>query len=259
MKYGICGEFGMAASAKQAGYDYLEVNVCAVLRPREGETEFAVSLAQLKGCGLPCTAANGFLPGDLKVTGPEVDGAALELYVTTAMARAERAGIRTIVFGSGDARRVPEGFDHARATAQLVDFLGMAGPLAKKRGVTVVIEPLCRKECNIFNTVGECARAARSVKHPAVKVLVDAYHWAVDAGSAQDLVESGDILAHVHIATATRRVAPGVEPCDFGPFFAALARARYDGSISIEGGIPQPASDLPRALAIMKALAKRKA
>jgi sugar phosphate isomerase/epimerase len=259
MVYGICGDFGTAAAARQAGYDYLEVNVCTVLRPREGEAEFALSLGQLKGCGLPCAAANCFLPGDLKVTGPQVDSTALERYVATAMARAQTAGIRTIVFGSGGARRVPDGFGHAKATAQLVDFLRMAGPLAGKHGVTVAIEPLCRKECNILNTVGECAAAARKVRHPAVKVLVDAYHWAVDGDTAQAIVDNGDILGHVHIATATTRVAPGAEPCDFGPFFAALARACYDGSISIEGGIPKPASDLPKALAIMKALAKRKA
>ena len=67
--------------------------------------------------------------------------------------------------------------------------------------------------------------------------------------------EHADILAHVHIATVPNRLAPGAEPCDFSPFFAALAEAHYTGRISIEGKIADPISELPVALATMHKLA----
>ena len=45
-----------------------------------------------------------------------------------------------IVFGSGGARRIPDGFDRTRAWAQLVDFGRRIGPLAEERGVTIAMQ-----------------------------------------------------------------------------------------------------------------------
>ena len=64
-------------------------------------------LADVAGCALPTPVACIFLPGSFKLTGPEVDDAALETYVHTAFARAEQAGVEIIVFGSGGARPRP--------------------------------------------------------------------------------------------------------------------------------------------------------
>jgi sugar phosphate isomerase/epimerase len=60
----------------------------------------------------------------------------------------------------------------------------------------------------------------------------------------------------VHIATVKNRLAPGVEPCDLAPFFVALAKGGYDGRISIEAKISNPATDLPTARSLMTRLAE---
>ena len=100
--------------AAEFGYDYFEWTVGGLLKPLEGEDAFAAALAAVRAAPLPCPAVNCFLPAELKVTGPAVDPAALDRYVTTACRRAETAGVRVIVFGSGAARRVPDGFDPRR-------------------------------------------------------------------------------------------------------------------------------------------------
>jgi sugar phosphate isomerase/epimerase len=53
--------------------------------------------------------------------------------------------------------------------------------------------------------------------------------------SAEDIVAAGPLLCHAHTATYRTRLAPGLELCDFRPFFQALKEGGYDGRISIEG------------------------
>ena len=252
MQYGVCGGLELVDVAQASGYEYLESSVPALLKPLEPEAAFEAALAPLVAARLPCPALNCFVPGTLKLVGPQVDAAALEAYVRTVFRRAERAGVKIIVFGSGDARQVPEAWDRSAAWRQLVAFGRMFAPLAARHGVTVVAEPLNRRETNILNTVSESAAFVREVNHPALRLLVDAYHWLLEGDSADDIAANGSLMAHVHIATAPSRLPPGAEPCDFGPFFRALAAAGYDGRISYEGQLTDPAAMLPSALALMQ-------
>lgn len=252
MKFGVCGSPALAQVAARVGYDYFEMTVGALLKPREDETAFQAALAEMRAAQLPCPVLNVFIPADLKITGPDVNMAALEQYVTIACQRARQADVKAIVFGSGGARRVPEGFDHAAARKQIIQFCQMLGPIAARNDITIVIEPLNLTECNILNTVAECAGIVRAVDHPAVQLLVDAYHLLKDNDSLEDVVAYGELLAHAHIATIPNRLPPGLEPCDLRPFFQALQRGGYDGRISIEGKINEDEAELRSALALMK-------
>lgn len=254
MKFGVCGDTGLGAIAAQASYDYGEWSVAAVLKPREPEDAFRASCAALRSAELPYPVLNGFVPGDLKITGPEVDRSALEEFVATSMARAEAAGVEIIVFGSGKARLIPDGFDRAIAHQQLVAFCRMVAPLANDHGVTVVVEPLNQSECNVLTTVAECADLVNEVAQPSIRLLVDGYHLLRDGDSYESIVTHGALLAHVHIATIPNRLAPAAEDCDFADFFDALAKANYTGRVSIEGKIHNPETELPAALAMMKKL-----
>jgi sugar phosphate isomerase/epimerase len=244
----------LAPAAAEAGFDFLEWTVGALLRPREDEDAFAAALASVKQAPLPCPIVNCFIPGNLKITGPAADLAALRAYATTAFRRAERAGVSVIVFGSGGARQVPPETPMARATDQVVEFCRMLGPLADAHGVTVAVEPLNRTECNILTTVAEAAAVVRAVGHPRVRLLVDAYHWGKDGDSLAGIGQNGDLLVHAHIATIAKRLCPGDEACDFGPFFAAMKQARYTGTLSVESICPNLVAHLPLAVQTLRAL-----
>jgi len=252
MLFGVCGDTSIAAVAARESYDFAEWSVPALLKPREGEDAFCAALDDLRAAELNYPVANCFVPGDLKITGPEVDNSALQAYVATTMKRAERAGVGVIVFGSGGARRIPDEFDPQVAKEQIVAFCRMVAPIAHDHGVTVVVEPLNTTECNVLTTVDECATLVKEVGHSALRLLVDAYHLMRDGDSYDDIVKHGDLLAHVHIATVPNRRAPGSEACDFSRFFCALANASYAGRISIEGKITDPVAELPVALTVMR-------
>jgi sugar phosphate isomerase/epimerase len=252
MQYGVCADPQAAPALVAAGFDFIELHVQNHLKTLEDDRAFRPALDAICSAPLPAIAANCFLPASLKVTGPNVDPLALESYAANAFARAEAAGIRTIVFGSGGARQIPDGFDRAAAWKQLVRFGKLIGPLAKDHSVTVVVEPLNRRECNVLNAIDESARYVRAVDDPNVRLLADAYHWALDGDSFGALVTNADLLHHIHIATVPSRLPPGGEACDaFSPFFHALILGGYDGPISIEARWDDLQAQAPDALAAL--------
>ncbi|MDF1516183.1 MAG: TIM barrel protein, partial [Anaerolineae bacterium] len=167
MLLGVCADPIQSRSLKEAGFDFVELHVQKHLATLEDETEFNKQLTSIASSLLPCPVANCFVPGGLKITGDEVDVPALQRYVSTALSRAQKAGMDTIVFGSGGARRIPDHFDRQRAWQQLVEFGRMVGPIAQKNDITVVVEPLNEKECNVLTSVGEAGRYVKAVDHPA--------------------------------------------------------------------------------------------
>lgn len=254
MEFGVCGNTEMAAAAAAAGFDFFESNVGSVLCPREDDTAFRKALAPVREAPIPCRVLNCFIPGDLKITGLTVDPVALRDYVETACRRAREAGVATIVFGSGGARAVPDGFDRGRAWEQILDFTGMAADAAHGLDLTIVVEPLCRNDCNVLTSVAESARLVRAIDRPEVRLLVDSYHFLRDGDSLDDLAACGELLAHVHVATVANRLPPGAEAADLSGFFQTLRTVGYDGRVSIEAAVDDPAVQLPAALETLRRL-----
>jgi len=253
MQFGVCGKDDLADVAAGIGYAYVEPTVAGLLRPDEEPAAFRAGLEEYRAAGLPTYAVNCFVPARLNITGPAVDSGALRSYVKTVFERAQTAGVQIVVFGSGGARAVPDGFDHGSALRQVREFCEMCAPLALAHEVTVAVEPL--SDCNILRTVQETADLVRWIDDPCVRLLVDSFHWGRVGDSAEAIMANGDLLAHAHVATVENRRAPGVEPYDFGPFFNALRKGGYDGGMSFEGRCEEPAAELPPALALLKELA----
>ena len=110
VKFGICGGVDKAAAIKAAGWEYLEGSVQGLLQGLNEDGAWD-GLAKVQSTGMSVPAANMLVPGDLKVVGPNVDFARLTTYMTRVLHRAAKCGTKTLVFGSGVARNVPDGFD----------------------------------------------------------------------------------------------------------------------------------------------------
>ncbi len=251
MRFGCCTTTENGLLVAQAGYDFIELNVCRDLQPETSDEEWTPIRASLEALPLPIAAFNVLLPRDLKVTGPHVDPDRIRRYLHTAFERASALGGEVIVFGSGGARTVPEGFPREVAWEQLVQFVRWAGDAAQAVGMQLAIEPLHRGESNVINSVIEAVELAKAADHPAVRVLADLYHLIVEDEPIQDLTLAGGMLAHVHVADTGRRF-PGSGSYPYPAFFGALKAIGYDQRISVECHWDDFAAECPRALAFLR-------
>ncbi|MCJ7545139.1 MAG: sugar phosphate isomerase/epimerase [Phycisphaerae bacterium] len=253
MKIGLCAGLEKLSGLPLEGLDYLEPTVGDLLCPQKDEQAFTQRLQVARTLHLPTPAVNVFIPGELRTTGPAVESGAVDRFVDTAFRRAARAGVRIVVFGSAGSRKVPEGFDPAAAFEQLVGHLKRWGPMAGACGVTVAVEALQKRECNIINSLTEGAELVRRAGHPAVRMLADTYHMASDGEGPESIRQFADLLVHAHCADPAGRVPLGLGPADHRPYFRALKDIGYDGGVSIEAHRWSDfAAQLPAAVAALR-------
>ncbi len=251
VQIGVCVDADRFEAAQAAGFDYVEVNASKVAALTDDEFEqLAGRVAQLK---IPVAAANVFLPGAIKLTGPEVDPARQMAYITAALGRLKRLGVKVQVLGSGGARRVPDGFSRDDAFNQLVDFCRRLAPVARENGITIAVEPLRKQETNIINTAREGLVLVKAVDRPEIRLLVDYYHLAEEGESADIIAEAGPLLAHTHIANPKGRVFPlNADESPYTGFFSNLCKIGYQGRLSVEASTKDFASEAPQALAMLR-------
>lgn len=231
IELGICADPGQANDVAD-NYDYIELSFSTVLSPLVEDSAFAEQLARLKDLPLPARACNNFVAANVKLVGPDVDQDLVTRYVETGFARAEALGIERVVFGSGGARRVPEGFSRQAAWEQLVAFCRLCSARAYP-GLVIAIEPLNRTECNIITSFGEGLRLAREVAEPNVGILADIYHLEMESEPVSVISEGADILSHVHLADSGR-LYPGSGSYPLRELFTLLHRHGYTGRASVE-------------------------
>ena len=257
MRFGVCAGPEDAGILRAAGYDYIELGVNSHLSPLRPEQDVMPQLlAALDASGLQSEAFNVMLPGELKVVGPDtaIDLPKQSAYLAAAFSRAARAGGKIVVFGSGGARRVPDGFPRERAEDQIVGFLKRAGEEAGKYAITIAVEPLNISECNILNSVSETMETVGRVGHPHVRALSDLYHVAHDGQPYLETAAAGAALAHVHVAGQRDRKAPQRgDEAYLAEYFRAVRQAGYGARVSIEAGWDDLATDAGAALAVMRA------
>lgn len=251
MRFGVCAPVSEAGRLAKIGFDYFEASVSALAAMTDAE--FASFCAENAAAPIHAEAANCLFPGEIRLTGENVDFGEIRRYLDRAMARLGAADVKIAVFGSGGSRRVPEGFPAERAWAQLTEVGKMLGEAAGRHGVTVALEPLRRAETNVINTQMEGLRLVRAVNHPNFRLLCDYYHLIEEGGTPEDVEACGKALVHTHIANPDGRCAMSqTDKADYRAFFNALRCAGFDARMSFEGSVSDFEAELPGALAVMK-------
>jgi len=193
------------------------------------------------------------LPGSLKVVGDSVDMAAMTSYLSRAFERAKRVGAKTIVFGSGGSRRIPDGFSRETAFEQVLSFVQAASDIAASHGLVIVIEPLNKKECNFINDIGEALTIAQQSGRASVKVLSDLYHVSEENQPFEDTGAVGSYLHHVHVACTHARMAPSHnDVAMLTHYFSEVIRAGGCKRISVEANFPSGEIDYAVSLDVLK-------
>jgi len=131
------------------------------------------------------------------------------------------------------------------------ETLAAAADHAKQAGVMLVLEYLNRFECYFLTCAADCARFAREVNHPNLKMMYDTFHANIEEKCiATAIKDCADQLVHVHISENDRST-PGEGHVDWDTSFATLKDVGYDGWLMVEAfGLALP--DLAAATKIWR-------
>lgn len=256
IKLGVCTSPDNIALVEKAGFDFIEIGFSWLAGL--SEEEYQKALSQVRAAGIGAEAANGMVPGEIKLVGPDADEAKIRQYLDKAFARGSEMGIRVVVFGSGGARSVPQGFPHAEAWRQIARYLKIVSEYCVLYNMELAIEPLRRAECNILNYVTEGTILSALLNLPGIGVLGDTHHMNCGGEPNSALSQAGVYLKHVHISHSMGDEGgrdfpyPG-DGADYKALFEELKNAGYEGRVSIEAGCRCLAEDAPKAYELLKA------
>ena len=233
--------------AAETGFDYVEMPLAA-LADLNGE-DFSYVKRKLADAGIKCESLNVFFPAKVRLTGNERNEATILEYIDRACARAGEIGAEVIVFGSGGAKNVPEGFSHDTAFEQIVWAMKMVSGPAARHGLTIAIEALNSREANIILSLADADRLMRAAGCPNIKILLDYYHYMIESDSddvLRGLLREGKIV-HAHYAEFADRTYPALDKItpEAEAIFKILRDEGYGARCSIEARLLNP--DAPRA------------
>ena len=254
MKIGICTAIENIEKAEAYGFDYIEVGVGAIANLTD--KEFAIAKELVSKRSIKPEAANGMLPGTFHICGEEANHEEVRVYLEHVFPRLAALGVTRVVFGSGGARRIPDGYCREKAWKELVACSKIVAEVAAKNGITIALEPLNVRETNIINSVTEGGKLVDAVAHKNFLLLVDYYHLGIDNEGYDGVRTYGKVLRHAHIAHPKVRTVPKAgDEGGYEEFFAELKSVGYDERVSIEGHIADFDVELPEASKYLKGFA----
>lgn len=255
-RFGVRGPLPKAGLRERAellrrlGYDGMELGPEWLGRSAES------ILGELAGTGIAVSAIVGSL-GLLDVDAAK-RSAAVELdRRRLEMAKALGAGfvIEVPVFGEN---RFPD-LSPLMTAREVEERLLVAGlrQLAgdvKRAGVTMLLEPLTKKETHFMTRQREGVATIEAVGAAGFMLLSDFYHMQMEeADVGECLARDGKYTGYVHLADGERRTEPGSLPFDYRPGFRALKKWGYGSWLTVESGATSGIEEsLGRALEYLK-------
>lgn len=146
-----------------------------------------------------------------------------------------------LVHGSPKQRKVPDDSTREQAWARARECLVAAGEAATACRVTYCLEPLSRRETDLFNTVAEAVRMVSEIALPAFKTMLDCSAAGQTETQPVHQVLAGwlpsGLLGHVQVNDPNRR-GPGQGEMDFAPILRVLQQmedaGHFHGIVAVE-------------------------
>jgi sugar phosphate isomerase/epimerase len=165
---------------------------------------------------------------------PSVRKATADYLIELANACADLGG-ELMVFGSPKQRSLAPEMSREEGLVHAEEIFRAALPALADRGVRLCLEPLTSNETNFLNTCAQAQELIDRIGHPNLCLHQDVKAMKLaESKPIPDLIaEYAGRVGHFH-ANDTNLLGPGMGETDFVPIFAALARAKYAGWVSVE-------------------------
>ena len=231
MKFGICLPVENYNRIFNTGADYMEINASAVYNMSEEYFKKLCDELQDKKVTYSC---NCLVVSDLRLTGNDVDYDKINAYCKKTFSRLADLGVKMLVFGSGNAKRVPEGFPHEKAWQQLFEVGKIFSDYAGKYSQTIAVEALRYAEVNIVNTIEDAAYYIKNVDRSNFKMLADFYHMHQNNESLDVIEKYKDDIVHIHMAGPMREMPDKNFKSFAEERMSVLKNIGYNGGVSFE-------------------------
>lgn len=245
MKFGLCLSGNKALMGIECGADYTEISGMK-LYEMSGE-EFAHYKQYVDSGKIITYSCNGLVAAEVRLTG-EVDMVKVRDYCERLFYLLAELGVTMLVFGSGAAKQVPDGFPMEKAWEQLFEVGALFSDTALKYGQTIAVEALRHSEVNIVNTIDEAAYYADTVNRDNFKILADFYHMEQNGEPLEVLEKYRDKLVHVHIANPDREMTGEADHEYVKARINILKKIGYTGGVSFEGKLSEDFSGVREML-----------
>jgi hydroxypyruvate isomerase len=227
------------AAAREAGFGAVEFWwPFAEAVPSDGEVEAFVRSVRDAGVRLAGLnfAAGDLAGGDRGLVSWPARSSELRDNLEVTVGIGERLGCRA--FNALYGNRV-EGADPAAQDDLATENLALAGRAAARVGGTVLVEPVSGAPRYPLRSAADAVavidRVADRTGVANLGLLCDLYHLAVNGDDLDQVIAAyGDRVAHVQIADAPGRGAPGTGGLDLDRYLARLAAAGYAGWVGLE-------------------------
>ena len=218
-----------AELAADLGFDGVELSLLGMTTDRIRAIRQAV---ERRGLQITCTTGLG-AQADISSLDPQRRAAGLE-YLLQSVRTTAALGSRLltgVLYAPWNVRvqaHRTERWNHA------VEGLRQVARVAALEGVTLGLEAINRFETDLVNTAAQATRMCQEVDHPAVGVLLDAFHLNMEEKRVGDAIRAtGRHLVHFHCDENDRGV-PGSGHVAWDEIFDALRDIGYDGWLTLE-------------------------
>jgi len=165
---------------------------------------------------------------------------AVELY--------KRSGIKWALMVPG---RYNEHMAWDYQTANVIDIMRELSEIAEKGGLTIVLEPLNKRDHpGLFLTgIPQAYAICRAVNSPACKIVDDMYHQQITEGNIIPNIDAAwSEIRAFHLGDNPGRKEPGSGEMNYNNIFKHIHEKGYDGVLCMEHGRTIPGKEGELAL-----------
>jgi sugar phosphate isomerase/epimerase len=210
----VVGDSDINPALLAPGWDFAEIPNLLVVKPLTPKATWEATKARIKSWNLPpLYAASHFFAtfdqpeeGRIPFCGPDADWDLAEFWTIRSFERMSELGIiNPGVYG--DFFAIPEGYSKTKGTDQCLRFLSMAGDVAKKHKMNIVVEPNGHPQ-SLIRLYTDGIEMLKRLDHPNVKIMADTNYFIAGNWSIEDVIKAPELIVHTH--TAGIKGQPGV-------------------------------------------------